>query len=105
MAEKDTLLYRLGAEQARTKSLAKQLKETAEGYGEFIKGIVQDTEFLVGEVDKVARIALVQLLKRLDEVVPTASEAVWTAQLESDKALKNNIGGEEGVIQLLKRLV
>jgi hypothetical protein len=48
---------------------------------------------------------LVQLLKRVDEVVPTASEAVRTAQLEGDKALKNDIGGEEGVIQRLKRLV
>jgi hypothetical protein len=36
-AEKDTLRHQLGAEQARTKSLAKQLKESAEGYGEFMK--------------------------------------------------------------------
>jgi hypothetical protein len=55
-AKRDTLRCRLDAEQTRTKSLVK-------GCGEFMKGIAQDTEFLVGEVDKVARIALVQLLK------------------------------------------
>lgn len=103
-AERDTLRRQLDAEQARTKSLAKQLKETAGGYGEFMKGIVHDTEFLVGKLDEVARIALVQLIKRLDEVVPTASEAVRTARLDGDKTLKNDIGGEERIIQLLKRL-